>query len=104
LLARGVGPGSGNALAPESWTFTTGAAPSVAFRAASSGSNLTATTIVLPRPGGVVAGDAMLATVAARGNPTVSAPAGWTLVRVDGSGNTMRQAVFVRIASSFGGS
>ena len=51
-----------NALAPLSWTFTTaggGGGGAIAFRAASSANNATATTLVLPKPSGVVAGDAL---------------------------------------------
>ena len=92
-----------NALAPLSWTFTTaggGGGGAIAFRAASSANNATATTLVLPKPSGVVAGDALLAAVAVRGQPAITPPAGWTLVRQDVNGTTMRQAVFVHIAGS----
>jgi hypothetical protein len=90
-----------NALVQVQWTFTTAAAPpagAITFRGASSANNTTATTIVLPKPAGVVSGDAMLAAVAFRGNPTITPPAGWTLVRQDINGNTHRQAIFVRVA------
>jgi hypothetical protein len=40
----------------------------------------------------------MLAAVAFRGNPTITPPAGWTLVRQDVNGNTHRQSIFVRVA------
>jgi hypothetical protein len=90
-----------NALVQVQWSFTTAAAPpagNITFRGASSANNPTATTIVIPKPAGVVAGDAMLAAVAFRGNPTITPPAGWTLVRQDVNGNTHRQAVFVKVA------
>jgi hypothetical protein len=90
-----------NALVQVQWTFTTAAAPpagDIAFRGASSANNPTATTIVIPKPAGVVAGDAMLAAVAFRGNPTITPPAGWTLVRQDVNGNTHRQSIFVKVA------
>jgi hypothetical protein len=93
-----------NALVALSWSFTTAAAPPtggpITFRGASSGSNTTATTLVLPRPAGVVAGDAMLAAVGARGNPVITPPTGWTLVRLDNSGGTIRQALYVHLAGA----
>jgi hypothetical protein len=93
-----------NALVALSWTFTTAAAPPaggpIAFRSASSASNTTATTLVIAAPAGVVTGDAMLAAVAFRGNPTITPPTGWTLVRQDLNGNAHRQAIFVRIAGA----
>jgi hypothetical protein len=100
-LLAGIQDLAGNPLAPESWTFTTGQASSeITFQGAASGSNVGATSLVLPRPAPVVAGDAMLATVSVRGNPRITPPAGWTVVRQDNSGSTMRQAVFVRIAGT----
>ncbi len=90
-----------NALAPLSWTFTTAAAPppgAITFRSASSAANATATTLVLPTPAGVVSGDVLLASVAARGGPAITPPAGWTLVRLDPNGSTLRQAVYVHVA------
>ncbi len=98
-LTSGITDASSNALAPVTWTFTTGAAPAgPAFVGASSAANATATTLVLPKPAGFASGDALLATVAARGAPTITPPAGWTLVRLDASGSTVRQAVYVHIA------
>ncbi|MGH2477889.1 MAG: Ig-like domain-containing protein, partial [Candidatus Limnocylindrales bacterium] len=98
-LSSGITDLATNPLAPLDWTFTTGAAPSgPAFRGATSAANVTATTLVLPRPAATVAGDVLLANIAARGNPSFSGPAGWTLVRVDISGSTVRQAVFVHVA------
>ena len=92
-----------NALAPVSWTFTTAAAPppgAITFRGASSAANATATTLVLPKPAGVVAGDVLLAAVAARGGPAITPPAGWTLVRLDANGSTLRQAIYVHMAGA----
>ena len=91
-----------NALVPVDWSFTTADVPppgtGIAFRAASSANNPTATSLVISTPNGVVSGDVMLAVVAARGAPTITAPAGWTLVRLDINATTMRQAIFVRTA------
>jgi methionine-rich copper-binding protein CopC len=101
-LTSGIKDLSNNALVQVSWSFTTAAAPpaGIAFRSASSANNLTATTLVIPAPAGVAAGDALLAAVATRGAPTITAPAGWALVRQDANASTMRQAIFVRIAGA----
>ena len=101
-LTSGITDLAGNPLAPLSWTFTTAAAPppgsGIAFRAASSAANAATDFIDVPRPAGVVAGDALVAAIGARGNPTITAPAGWSLVRLDISGSTVRQAIFVHVA------
>ncbi len=101
-LLAGIEDGASNPLVPISWTFTTASAPppgtGISFRSASSADNVSATTLVLPKPAGVVADDALLASVAVRGAPTITPPSGWTLVRLDLSASTVRQAVFVHIA------
>jgi Bacterial Ig-like domain len=101
-LTAGITDLADNALAPVDWSFTTADVPppgtGIAFRAASSANNATATSLVIPAPGGLVSGDVLLAVVSARGAPTITAPAGWTLVRLDINATTMRQAVFVRTA------
>jgi hypothetical protein len=95
---------NGGSYATVDFNLTTAAAPppgaGIAFRSASSAANTTATTLVIPAPAGVVAGDALLASVAARGAPVLTPPAGWTLVRLDLSGGTIRQAVYVKIAGA----
>jgi hypothetical protein len=101
-LTSGITDLAGNPLAPVDWSFTTADVPppgtGIAFRAASSANNPSATTLVIPTPSGVVSGDVLLAVVSARGAPTITAPAGWTLVRLDINATTMRQAIFVRTA------
>jgi Bacterial Ig-like domain len=104
-LTAGITDTSPNAnpLVPLNWTFSTAGPPvsaGITLRSASSGDNLAATSLVLPRPGNVVAGDVMLATVAARGTPTISAPPGWTLVRIDANASTVRQAVFLCVVGA----
>jgi hypothetical protein len=75
---------------------TTGGA--IAFRAASSANNGNgATTLSFTKPTGAVAGDVALMAVAWRGGATISTPAGWTLVRQDNNGTTVRQAIFRRV-------
>jgi hypothetical protein len=70
----------------------------VSFVAATS-VNAASTTISAPTPAGVQAGDVLLATVSVRGAPTITPSPGWTLVRVDSNGTTMRQAIYRKIAA-----
>jgi Domain of unknown function (DUF1929)/Bacterial Ig domain/Kelch motif len=79
---------------------TSAAVDAIGFRSASSAANASTTTLVLPLPPGVAAGDVMLATVAVRGAPTITAPAGWSLARLDIDGTFVRQAVYVKAASA----
>ena len=83
------------------WTVTdvvAGAAP--ALRAVSSGSNNASTTsISLNRPTGTVAGDVMLASLSVRGTSTVTAPAGWTLIRTDTFTASLRMHTYWRSAT-----
>ncbi|HET7168477.1 MAG TPA: Ig-like domain-containing protein, partial [Candidatus Limnocylindrales bacterium] len=99
-LTSGITDLATNPLAPVSWSFTT-AAPSgsgITFRSASSADNATATSLVIPAPAGAVSGDVLVAAVSVRGGPTITPPAGWTLVRQDINASTMRQALFVHVA------
>ena len=76
-------------------TITVGATPSgITFRSGSSAGNATATSVVVPAPAGAQAGDFELAAVATRGAPTITPPAGWTLVRQDINATTARHAIF----------
>lgn len=70
------------------------ASGSIGFRAASRGTNDSgATTLTIPVPDGVVAGDVMLAGVTHRDDADWTRPDGWD--RVEGNGNS---SVFYRIA------
>ncbi len=72
----------------------------IALRAVSSGSNnASATSIVLNRPAGTLAGDVMLASLDVRGTSTVTAPAGWTLIRTDTYTSSLRMHVYWRLAT-----
>jgi len=76
-------------------------ATGISLRSASSGANTSATSLTIPAPAGVGSGDVMLAGISVRGTPNLTSPAGWTLVRLDlASGNTMRQAIYVKVAAS----
>ena len=56
-------------------------------------------TLQISVPSGRQANDLLLATVTVAGGQTVTAPAGWTLVRSDASASALRQAVFYRVAA-----
>jgi len=55
--------------------------------------------LVLPMPQ-LVAGDVLLATLTVRGNPSITAPAGWSLVRQDAGERSLRRATYVRVATA----
>jgi MSHA biogenesis protein MshQ len=48
----------------------------------------------------VTTGDLLVASIAVRGNPTINAPAGWTLIRTDANGSTMRLSTFRRFVTA----
>ncbi|MFN2488245.1 MAG: Ig-like domain-containing protein [Actinomycetota bacterium] len=72
----------------------------IAFRAASSGANTVATTLVIPTPSGVVPGDVLIASVDIAGTPTTTAPAGWTLIRTDTRGTRLRKLSYFHVAGA----
>ena len=84
------------------WTVTGGGGGggSIAFRASSTASNGTATSLTLPKPAGVVTGDVMAAVFAVKSNPTTTAPAGWTLASMTPNGTTVRQYVYTKVATA----
>ena len=84
----------------ESEPAAVSAARLILFRSANANATRNATSLSVPRPSGIAAGDVMVAAVGVRGAPTITAPSGWTLVRVDTDGSTMRQAVYTRTATS----
>jgi Big-like domain-containing protein len=71
----------------------------VVFRSASGDGNATATSLVLSAPAGIAVGDLLLASIDVRGSPGITAPAGWTLVRSDQSGYTIKQAIYYKVAT-----
>jgi hypothetical protein len=72
----------------------------IVIRGASSAANVTATTLSIPTPLNASPGDVMVAAVSVRGNPTITAPAGWTFIRLDAITNSLRQAAFYRVVTS----
>lgn len=71
----------------------------ISWRGVATGSNATTASLTVPVPSSL-AGDLLLATVDVRGQPVVTAPAGWNLVRTDTAGTTMRKATFWRLATA----
>ena len=86
----------GNASAPASANLVR---PMIAFVSKSTAQNGKGTSLVIPRPSGVAPGDVLLAALSLGGNPTISAPSGWTLVQSQVNGS-YRQVVYVRVAGA----
>lgn len=59
-----------------------------------------ASTLVVTKPSGVQANDVMVAFVGVRGNPKVTAPAGWTLVQTGDNGNTQSQGTYYHVVGA----
>jgi hypothetical protein len=77
------------------------AAAGVAASSSSVGLPSARTAVTLKRPAATAAGDLMLAAVASHGaTGSFSAPDGWTLVREDGLGHGVRQAIYHRVAGA----
>ncbi len=83
------------------WTVTTGGGGggSITFRSASFGANNVGSSVVIPTPAGVQAGDVMVAVIDAKAGPTITTPAGWTLVTTTPNGSNFKQAVYSRVAT-----
>ncbi len=62
--------------------------------------NATTASLTIAKPAGVVQNDLLLATLAARGNTTISAPTGWTQVQQASNSTTQTLAVFYRVATA----
>jgi hypothetical protein len=82
-------------------TATVPAAPAaITLRGSSTGTNTAVSTLVLPKPASTQAGDVLIASLDARGAPSVTAPAGWTLVRKDVNGTAMVKATYWHVAGA----
>jgi hypothetical protein len=87
-----------------SGTTTLTVSDGIVLRAASSagaGNNVTSLTVAVPS--GTAADDVMLAGIAVRAtSPTITAPAGWTLVRLsaNATGNANSLAIYRRVAGA----
>ncbi len=77
------------------------AADPTAVGSAFNGSGDGRVSITIGRPGGTSEGDVMLASIViSDDDPAFTAPAGWTLVRQDTIKDLLRQAIYVKAASS----
>jgi hypothetical protein len=75
--------------------------PAIVFKSSSTAGNMgTTATLAIPKPVGAVAGDFLIAQVTVRDNPTITAPAGWTLVRSDTKSPGLKQAIYWRVAGA----
>ena len=82
----------------ESAPASTSATRTIAFRSDSLAQKGSATTLTIPRPAGLLAKDVMVAAITAGGAPAITPPSGWTLIRTDVSGTTLRQTTYARVA------
>jgi len=86
-----------NSLALASAPAETQAVRTILWQSASSAGAKDATSLTINRPAAVAIGDLLVAALDVRGTPTITPPSGWTLVRIDVNGTTMRQAVYSRV-------
>jgi hypothetical protein len=66
----------------------------------SSGSSKARKSITLKRPSGTAPGHVMVASIVTNDDDSVTAPAGWTVVRRDSIEDTLQQAVYLKVAGS----
>ena len=71
----------------------------ISLRAVTTAANNAEKTLTVPVPA-ADPGDLLLTSVSFRGQPTITAPTGWTLIRKDVNGTAMQQAVYWRFATS----
>jgi hypothetical protein len=77
------------------------AAPDIVFRSFGQSPGANSTTCVIAKPAGLTVGDLMIAQVVSKSSGTaVTAPSGWTQIRQDVSGTSVRSALFWKIATS----
>jgi hypothetical protein len=77
------------------------AAPDIVFRSFGQSPGANSTTCVIVKPTGLTVGDLMIAQVVSKLPGTaVTAPGGWTQIRQDVSGTSVRSALFWKIATS----
>lgn len=65
----------------------------IAFRSSTTAANNAAATLTIGVPS-VEVGDVLIGSVDFRGQPTVTPPAGWTLIRQDNNGTVIRKATY----------
>ncbi|HLF39878.1 MAG TPA: glycosyl hydrolase, partial [Acidimicrobiia bacterium] len=76
--------------------------PTIAFRAAaSSGSSQARSSVTIARPAGTAPGDVMVASLVINDDdPAFRAPVGWSLLRQDTIRDVLRQAIYVKTATT----
>src|SRR4051794_40587514 len=81
---------------------TSNAIAAISFRASATNSVNTATSLTITKPTGVVANDVLVAAISARGGTgtTITAPAGWTLIRRDDSATVLAMATYSKVAGA----
>jgi hypothetical protein len=95
LIAVGAGVTLWLAFLPAS------AQAAIALLAAESGQNAAgATTLAIAKPTGVLEGDVMIATVAAKEAGAVTAPSGWTTILNLTQGTALRQVSYFKVATA----
>lgn len=72
----------------------------IVFESASSAGNAATASLQIPKPSPLTAGDVMVASVNVKTAPTITAPSGWTLVRIDKNGTAEEQAVYTHVAQA----
>ncbi|MFM2106619.1 MAG: hypothetical protein RL338_1651, partial [Chloroflexota bacterium] len=74
----------------------------IGYRSAATGgtSTNTPTTLAIPAPAGLVAGDALVAAISVNGSATITTPAGWTRLSDANHATLFRQAIFWKIAAA----
>ena len=92
-FVTGPGPGGG----PHVRTFDGNVVLSSPDR--SSDHNHTSQSLTISRPLGLSSGDVMLAAIATRSSPLISAPFGWIMVRNDVISGNLTQAMYTKTAS-----
>lgn len=70
------------------------------YRSTATAASTPLTTIVVTKPAGVATNDVLLAAVSVDQTPTITPPAGWTLVRSDANGTTQTQAIYWHAAGA----
>jgi hypothetical protein len=73
------------------------ASPGV-YRSASSATSSSILSLTIAKPAGTTTNDVLIAGITVRGTPTITPPAGWTLIRSDANSTTITQALYRKVA------
>jgi PKD repeat protein len=107
LVSLTVGKDASTSTSTSTSTITVTEAPpqvgQVAFSGSTTASLSSGTSITLNTVPGLQAGDLLVASVVARGTPSITAPGGWTQVRNTVLGTTSRMATFAYRLTTNGG-